>query len=232
MVVSPILRGMFGLFTDTQSGTLTFAPHVPANWRAFSIRGVHLGRAHVDLSFLRSAEAITLEMNCAGASSCPVQFEPALSLRAELSSADLNGKALAVHLQANDEDQHAQVRVSAPAGRSTLRLRVRHDFGVVYEASLPALGRNSQGMRILSETWSAGRDALTMEVAGASGSQYELAVWNPSEAATVEGGEMIGSENGLVKVKVGFPPGAGSGEYTHGKIIFHFPGKPGAQGKR
>src|SRR6201999_2678615 len=50
MVVSPILRGMFGLSSGAASGTIAFAPHVPANWNAFAIRGVRAGPAHVDFS--------------------------------------------------------------------------------------------------------------------------------------------------------------------------------------
>src|SRR5262249_39514091 len=58
MVVSPILRGMFGLSSHAASATITFAPHVPANWNAFAIRGVRAGSAIVDLSYARTADAI------------------------------------------------------------------------------------------------------------------------------------------------------------------------------
>jgi glycogen debranching enzyme len=235
MVVSPILRGMFGLSSDAKSGTLTFAPHVPANWNSFSIRGVHAGNAVVDLSYARTADAIALQADCKGVAACPIQFEPALSLRAEVAGAEMNGRALPFHLAANEEDQHALLQFSAPAGTTKVRIRVRNDFGVAYDGSLPPLGAGSQGLRILSEAWTAGRDTLTMQVAGVSGGVYELKVWNPSQAASVEGGELLGTENGLAKVRVRFPPSDPS-EYVRGKIIFHFPshfpGKQGAKGKR
>src|SRR5206468_2885967 len=38
MVVSPLMRGLFGLAPDAAAGTLTFAPHVPADWTSFAIR--------------------------------------------------------------------------------------------------------------------------------------------------------------------------------------------------
>src|SRR5262249_30437623 len=120
-------------------------------------------------------------------------------------------------------DQHVEVRISAPSGNSTLRLRIRNDFGVAYDESLPPLGSRSQGLRILTETWSASRDALTMEVTGKSGSTYELAVWNPSQSATVEGGQLVATQNGLAQVRVAFPPDeSGADTYSRGKIIFHF----------
>jgi len=38
MVVTPLVRGMFGLETDAATGTLTLVPHVPADWNSFGIR--------------------------------------------------------------------------------------------------------------------------------------------------------------------------------------------------
>jgi glycogen debranching enzyme len=43
MVVSPLLRGMLGLSSDAKTGTLTFSPHVPADWTSFSIHGARAG---------------------------------------------------------------------------------------------------------------------------------------------------------------------------------------------
>jgi glycogen debranching enzyme len=233
MVVSPILRGMFGLAADAASNTLTFAPHVPANWNNFAIRNVKAGSAIVDFSYARTADAITLQIVCRAAASCPIEFAPALSPRAEVSSADLNGRNVPFHLTANDTDQHAQLKFSAPSGNSALRLRVRNDFGVAYDSTLPALGASSRGLRVLTETWSASHDMLTLEVTGKAGEPYALTVWNPSQSATVEGGELLAAQNGLAQVRVAFPSDDANGDaYRHGKIIFHFSAKPAGKTKR
>jgi glycogen debranching enzyme len=224
MVISPILRGMFGVSPDAATRTITLAPHVPANWDSFSIHGVRAGSATADFSYARTAEAITLQINCTGAANCPVEFSPAFSLRAEIGTADLNGKSVAIRAVPNAVDQHAQVRVSAPAGSSTLRIRVRNDVGIAYDSELPKLGARSSGLRFLSESWSASRDTLTLELAGMSGADYELSVWNPSQAATVEGGELVATSGGLARVRVKFPP-VDAPAYTRGKIIFHFSGR-------
>jgi len=71
--------------------------------------------------------------------------------------------------------------------------------------------------------WTASRDTLTMDVAGMSGAEYELSIWNPAQTAAVEGGELVASSYGLAKVRVRFPP-ADSNAYTRGKIVFHFAG--------
>jgi glycogen debranching enzyme len=221
MVVSPILRGMLGLTSDAKTATLTFAPHVPADWSAFSIHDARAGSARMDLSYARSADRITLTVNCSSTTPCPIEFSPAVSLRAQVFSVEMNGRPVAFRITANDEDQHVTTHVSASGKSNTLTIRVRNDFGVSYESSLPPLGSPSQGLRMLSESWSSNRDTLTMDIAGVAGGVYELTVWNPSQPATVEGGELLGAANGSAKVRVRFPPGE-PGEYAHGKIVFHF----------
>ena len=44
MVVSPILRGMFGLQTDAEKHQIHSTPHVPADWTSFAIRNVQRRR--------------------------------------------------------------------------------------------------------------------------------------------------------------------------------------------
>jgi glycogen debranching enzyme len=223
MVVSPILRGMFGLSSDAASGTVTFAPHIPANWNAFAIHGVRAGNTTVDFSYSRTVEAMSLKINCKSATVCPIDFSPALSLRAAVAGADLNGKPVTPRLVPNAEDQHAQMHISAPPGTSTLRIRIHNDFGIAYDSTLPKLGSRPSGLRLLSELWTASRDRLTMDVAGMSGAEYELSIWNPAQTAAVEGGELVARSYGLAKVRVRFPP-ADSNAYTRGKIVFHFAG--------
>src|SRR5207244_31882 len=56
MVVSPLLRGLFGLQTEVAAGTLTFAPHVPAEWTSFAIRNVPVGSAKLDLHYAKDID--------------------------------------------------------------------------------------------------------------------------------------------------------------------------------
>jgi hypothetical protein len=133
----------------------------------------------------------------------------------------MNGRPVPFHLAANEEDQHVMTKATPSAKASTLTIRVQNDFGVSYESALPALGMRSQELRMLSETWNASRDTLTADVTGVAGRDYELNVWNPSQTATVEGGELLGMANGTAKVRIRFPPGD-SDEYLRGKIVFHF----------
>src|SRR5689334_16690314 len=113
MVVSPVLRGLFGLAPEAAAGTLSFAPHVPADWNSFAIRNVAIGPAKVDLHYAKELEGITLEAKPSGASSnnssLTLDFQPAISLHAKVLGATLNGRPVPFHLEGNAADQHVLV---------------------------------------------------------------------------------------------------------------------------
>src|SRR5208282_5901280 len=79
MVISPLLRGLFGLQTDATKHDLTFAPHVPADWTSFAIRNVHVGQVTLDLNYRKTADEIVLEAKRTGTGDCTVEFNPAVS---------------------------------------------------------------------------------------------------------------------------------------------------------
>jgi glycogen debranching enzyme len=224
MVVSPLLRGMFGLEIDAKTGTVTFAPHAPAGWTRFTIRNVRAGAAKMDLTYFKEPGAITLEANCAGTTACPVQFEPSLSASAEVLGAELNGKPVPFHVVANEVDQHAAVRFEARSKSNTLKIRVRKEFNVSYDSGLPPLGSRSEGLRVLSQTWTPRRDTLTLELAGSAGAEYELQV-DPGQLAGVDGAGPVHSESAVQAVRVRFPAGE-PGTYAKTKVVFHFSEKP------
>ncbi len=63
MVVTPTLRGLFGIDIDAQSKTITVNPHLPANWDHAEIRNLRVGAQKVDLSFVRSKGETMVTIN-------------------------------------------------------------------------------------------------------------------------------------------------------------------------
>src|SRR5258706_14724351 len=86
MVVSPLLRGLFGIQTDVQNHQVTFGPHVPAEWTSFEVLNVHLGTARVDFKYHKTQESVTLETTRSGTGECWVEFSLAFSLRTKVAS--------------------------------------------------------------------------------------------------------------------------------------------------
>lgn len=218
MVVSPILRGMLGLSSDSQSKKLTFAPDVPANWTDFRVHNIRIGDAIVDLTYRKTLERVSLEILNTGTGDISFEFSPALSLRAEVLGAELNGSRIAAKAESNTHDQHVMVGFRLPHGSSTLRIRTRNDFGLSISPGLPPLGSRSRGLRFTSETWSSRRDLLTIGLSGIAGTEYEVMVWNPKQIKSVEGATLAEE-----RLQVKFPAGP-EDSYAHSAVTIHFTG--------
>ncbi len=54
MVITPTLRGLFGIDIDAQTKTITVNPHLPANWDHAEIKNIRVGSESVGLTFLQS----------------------------------------------------------------------------------------------------------------------------------------------------------------------------------
>jgi hypothetical protein len=61
MVISPVVRGMFGLEWNLPSNTLSVMPHLPADWQYATVRNIPFGTARVDLKFTRSGSELVVE---------------------------------------------------------------------------------------------------------------------------------------------------------------------------
>ena len=61
MVITPALRGLFGLAWDAPSQTLSITPHLPADWNNAAVHRIPLGNNYVDLTFTRNAQDLIVE---------------------------------------------------------------------------------------------------------------------------------------------------------------------------
>src|SRR3984957_17537383 len=242
MVVSPILRGLLGLSSDAKTKTVTFSPHVPANWTSFSVRNIRVGDSRLNLTYTAKPGAIVLETECEGGSPFNILFKPAISLRARVtsvtsgitSSVPSSHRAIPFHVTATDDDQHVEIQTKG-SSKAIITILLRDNLGIAYDSTLPPLGNTSQGLRVLSQSWSASRDTLTLDVAGKAGCDYGLGIFDNGKSlmagqgalASVEGGDRVTSkqndEKGAEKIKITFPA-ENSGEYAHRKIVLHFTG--------
>ncbi len=216
MVISPLLRGLFGLQTDVQTHQITLAPHVPADWTSFAIHNVHIGSVNADFEYRKTPGSIVLEAKRMGAGDCWVEFAPSFSLRTRVVRVEVNGRPLPFKMQANDNDQHLFARFPLEGGSTTVVIRVKNDFGLAISNQLPPLGSTSQGLRIVSESWNTARTQLTLDVSGATSRSYDLELWNPAQITSVDGG--VVTKQG--KLRIQFAEGAGEG-YVHQKVVVH-----------
>jgi hypothetical protein len=164
-----------------------------------------------------------LEVSRTGSGDCRLEFSPSVSPRAQIAGAEIDGRRVPFEMQENDTDQHVTVEFPVKTGTSTLRIRLRDDFGLSVSPELPPLGSASQGLRVMAESWTPRRDSLSLDVSGARGRQYEIGVWNPSQVTAVEGAELVraGAETAQIKVRI---PSDASEPYARERITIHFTG--------
>jgi hypothetical protein len=223
MVVSPILRGMMGVDVDAQTRTVSFAPHVPAEWKSFAIDNLRVGATTLAFSYQRAPGFITLEVKRTGSGDCTVDFSPAISLRSQVASVEVNGRAVAYRADANQTDQHVSLRAPVGPAGSTIRMRLKSDFGLSAANVLPALGSASEGLRVLSQEWNTNHTQLTLSVSGRAGRTYEMVVWNPAEVAAVKGGKLGEIRQNEARLTVEFPEG-NSEAYVGRDVVMSFAG--------
>ena len=217
MVMSPILRGMFGLQTDAEKHQISLAPHVPADWTSFAVRNVRIGGVTVDFQYRKMADSVTLEAKRVGGGECWIEFSPAFSLRTEIASVEMNGRPLPFKVQPNRNDQHVYLRFQISGGSNNIVIHTKKDFGFSHANELPALGSASRDLRVISETWNTSRNQLTLEISGAEGRRYEMSVWNPAQVASVEGAHL----DKAGKLEIQMPQGTPE-SYVPQKVVLHF----------
>lgn len=67
MVVTPTLRGMFGIDVDAQANTIRLDPHLPADWTEAEVEKIHVGSAVCSLKYEREGQRLEVRASgCAG----------------------------------------------------------------------------------------------------------------------------------------------------------------------
>ena len=177
MVISPLLRGLFGLEADASNHTLTLSPHLPAGWSRFSLENIRVGENRFLINYKREEQGILLEADrTEGKDDCVIEFRPAVSPRAHIQKAELNGNPVPFREEQHATDQHVVVRIPVRDRKNFLRLFLTDDFSIGDDSALPSLGNVSEGLRIISQSWSPSKDRLVLDVSGKPGKTYLLKV--------------------------------------------------------
>jgi len=218
MVISPVLRGMFGLERDAANKTLTFTPHAPANWVDYKIENIQVGKSVIAIGYHKVPGELTLEITRTG-EECAFEFEPTLAGPAMAVRAEVNGRQTPVDFKFNPEHHHIQLKIALQEGKNVVRLRVKNDFGLAYDFRLPELGSKSSDLRVLTQT--SDQYSTTLIVAGRGGASYDLTVWNADVIASVEGAELVKQADGTTKLRIHFETQKEE-EYGRKEIAIHF----------
>lgn len=188
---------------------LVFAPHLPADWNSLHLGHVAMTTGTVDLDYSRTIDSITL--NAAGNAGGFIEFSPAISPRAQVLSAQLNGQKVPYRIESSPTDQHVEVTASLN-GKAVIVIHIKNDFQLGVPADLPALGSTSQNIKPISQTWT--DDQVEYVFEGLGGHTYDLPVRGLDVASMVTGAQRHGDH-----LSVTFPAGHG---YVKQNVVVRF----------
>lgn len=207
MVLTPLLRGLFGLETDATTKRVTVSPHIPPHWEAFEVQNLKVGNSTFALAYRKDGDEITLEVRRDGREEYLFEFSPAIAPPTGVVSVELNDRPLPFRIETHDADQHVVARSPIYGGLTILKIHLRNDFGLLVPADLPALAETSKNLKVVSESWSPSRDEVEFELSGLSGRAYQIEMYGSAQIASVEGAELLQPETHPRLLRVKIPTG-------------------------
>ena len=137
MVISPTLRGMFGLAWEADRHILDVTPHLPASWESAAVHRIPFGKGALDLSFTRHGQDLVVRLsgNTAGE----------VHLHSFADGARVEGTALHIPLPA------AEVAVTQklpPFGEETQQLKVLDEEHSAHGLSLTLTAQASSRQQL------------------------------------------------------------------------------------
>jgi glycogen debranching enzyme len=203
MVVTPALRGLFGLEAADGGKTLKFAPQLPANWDKAAVNNVSVGAARVDLTLERGPGQlkITATRRDKGATPLSLKLSPAFPADAVVKGLRVNNQPLAVGPAERSGDIQRSVATAQLIDRAEVVFL--YDEGAEVYADTPNLvaGASSEGLRIVRAR--AEGDKLNLILEGLGGRSYQLYARTPHLVGATPGVSVAG-DAGAQKLSVEF----------------------------
>jgi len=212
MVISPLLKGLFGLEVDAIEKKIHLQPHLPFTWTDASLRNVSLGTGTLNLFLHRDAASTTLRVENHGAGNFSIDFAPAYEPYTTVTSATVGKKSFTVARREGGTDWHAAVETPVPSEGTTVTLRHERLFGISIPAPPPALAETSSNLKLISKVWEADNRRVTITLSGLASQSYEFSVTGAENIASVFGAEQAGD-----RMRVTMPSGPG---YQHAIVRF------------
>jgi glycogen debranching enzyme len=167
------VRGLLGLQINGVTPQVMFAPHIPADWNAVTVRNVRLPRAKIDFTWTRTGDGSSLEAVNIGD---PIHliYSPEIPLGSELKGARWNGKSIRARLEAHQQDAHATVDVELPHGTSHITLKYSGGVSLVLPQVKPLLGNPSGAVKLIDVKLHGSTYTIDAQVDSSQSSNFQL----------------------------------------------------------
>lgn len=208
MIVTPAVRGLFGVEVRDAGRTLRFAPQPPADWDHFELTNVKAGDATYTLRMTRDVGRTRLVVErTAGTGVATLELAPAFPIDVTFTEVRVNERPQTDYeVVFRGDGQRAVVRVEDPPER--VEVVFTHTPGThVYVRREPAPeGARNEGLRVLRAQALPLTDGevLDLVVEGRGGRTYTLYVRTPHRIGVVGGMTVTEAANGDAALHITF----------------------------
>ena len=162
MVLTPALRGLFGLDWDALHRTLRLSPHLPAAWDSARLVNVRLGESRLEIEYRRAGKQLNVTVRSAGTEVLCV----------------VRGDAPRDRPCAATASTAHELSIDLPP----VELDIPH--------GLPPAGSGTTGLKVTAESFAP--DRAVFEFEATAGSTAELPLRTHRNGVRVSGGEVVG----------------------------------------
>lgn len=183
-VVLPLMRGLAGVELDAPRRTISFAPHLPADWDRLTVHNLSVAGTAVSLEYTRSRTKATLKVRSAGPSGVQMVFAPALGIGTGVGKARLDGRETTYRLIVSSQTVQPLVEFSAGA-ETTLEFELQPTVELLPPPVATSTGAPNRSLKILATSFK--DKQLKVNVEGLSRETYELTIVNDDLLQSVSG---------------------------------------------
>jgi hypothetical protein len=213
------VRGLLGLRVDGVSRHLSFAPHLPPDWNAITLRHVRVGDAELNLNMRRSADEIRLDARNEG-TPVTLLFDPELPFGAQLTGARTGSLPIAANLEQNRQDTHARLQISLPHGDTVLTIGYAGGVTIIPAPPQPSLGEPSTAIKVTGVSLQ--DRVLTIEFDHWGSTQSSLELRTPWEIKDAQGADFKVTAPSVYRITVNATAQDDKHEYARSKVVVRF----------
>lgn len=217
MVVSPFLRGMFGIEVSDAGKTIRFAPQVPIIWNNYEVKAVKSGGNSLDFKVKREKGKLTVTVN-QSSSGTKLILSPAFPLDAVIKSTTVANSKIMPQLKKLGDVKYAELQIDLNTPTTEIVYLLDEGTDVYWHAPNLQAGQENQGLRIIKSQAKANGLYLILE--GVSGKTYQLNVRSAKILKETEGVKISTSNNGEQLLNISFT--GNNGEYVKREIVIPF----------
>jgi hypothetical protein len=215
-----IVNGLLGVEVDGVANHLTFAPHLPPEWDAITVRNLHVGSSELTLAMTTSVNEMRLQIHNQG-HSLKMTFDLEIPFGAKLRNAHWQHRTITATPESHSQDTHARMEFDVPHGDALLTLDYAGGVEIMSESHPVAVGGASRGINITKVNLEGQMYTIDFDYVPSEGEGFDLRT--PWIVKSVQGASSAPSGQNRYQLEINVPAEEKKEKsYKHGEVKVTF----------